>query len=557
MTSQPQLSTNAVPSPSPGSVEPAVSTATSTAGHTTPLVPPDGVPGLAAADAAPPAAGPSGGLTGPARLFGAPRVWPLLLGLLGSVTIAVAGLGAGGVLVRDPLLSGTPLAAMRFGHGYDLAVLTVYLGLGLLVWAWVLVGRDVLAGRVGGRGVLTTASAWIAPMLVAPPLFTRDPFSYLAYGTMPLRGLDPYGGGPSALTGPIPDNVHWFWMDTPAPYGPLFILVAKAVVAVTGENMVAGVMLMRLAMLPGLLLFVAALPGLVRHLGGRLPVTLWLAVANPVMVLHLVGGPHNDLLLIGLLAYGSLLVLNRQHVAGIAMVTCAMAVKATAGFALPFLVLVWAARMRGGEWARIVRAAATGVAVFLVMFTGVSVAAGVGLGWLPALNAPSNIVNWLSLSTGMGELLHGLVEVVFGNLPATPFFTATRIIGVLLFFYIAFRQWMAARDGGPDAVRRAGVVLLLFAMLSPATLPWYYAWGMALLAATAWTARRMSIAIFVSVFLVVAAFPSGEVALYAWGYLLLMLACAAVAARSLTRPDPLRLRAPRDWARDRQTAADG
>ena len=77
----------------------------------------------------------------------------------------------------------------------------------------------------------------------------------------------------------------------------------------------------------------------------------------------------------------------------------------------------------------------------------------------------------------------------------------------------------------------AGVVLLLFAMLSPATLPWYYAWGMALLEATAWTARRMSIAIFVSVFLVVAAFPSGEVALYAWGYLLLMLACAAVAAR--------------------------
>ncbi|MDQ2707256.1 MAG: polyprenol phosphomannose-dependent alpha 1,6 mannosyltransferase MptB [Actinomycetota bacterium] len=483
----------------------------------------------------------------PSGLFGGARAKPLLLGLLGSLLIATAGVGAGGKLVRDTILEGTPLIAIRFGHGYDLAVLVVYLGLVLELWAWVLLGRDVLARRAGDRAVLCTALAWIAPMVVSPPLFTRDPFSYLAYGTMPLRGLDPYGGGPSGLTGPIAHNVHWFWTDTPAPYGPLFILVAKGVAAVTGEHMIAGVILMRLAMLPGLALFVIALPGLVRHLGGRLPVALWLAVANPVMVLHLIGGPHNDLLLVGLLASGCLLVLNRRHAAGIALATLAMAVKATAGFALPFLVLVWAARLTGSERSRILRAGAAGVSVFLVVFTGVSVAAGVGLGWLPALNAPSNIVNWLSLPTGVGELLHGVVNVFASGLSATPFFTVTRIIGILVFFAIAAKQWLAARGGGPDAVRRAGVVLLLFALLSPATLPWYYAWGLTLLAATAWTARQMSVVIFVSIFLMVSAFPSGEVALYAWGYLVLMMIGAAVAAYSLISPDPLRLRAPREW----------
>jgi alpha-1,6-mannosyltransferase len=535
MTSQPQLSTPSVP--------------------TSPPVPVTG-PAPTAIDA-PTQAVPTG-LAPPTRSETEPEplevrsesgLKPLLLGLLGSLLMAGAGLGAGGKLVRDPILESGWLAAIRFGHGYDLAVLVVYLGLGLEIWAWVILGRAVLAHRANARTVLTSALTWIAPMLVAPPLFTRDPYSYLAYGTMPLKGLDPYGGGPIALDGPIAQNVHWFWTDTPAPYGPLFILVAKAVAAVTGENMIAGVILMRLAMLPGLVLLLIALPGLVRHLGGRLPVAYWLVIANPVMVLHLIGGPHNDLLLVGLLSSGCLLALNRKHVAGIALVTLAMAVKATAGFALPFLVLVWAARLEGGERARIVRAAAAGIGVFLVVFTGISVAAKVGLGWLPALNAPSNIVNWLSLPTGVGQLIANMSGVVVNGTSATPFYTATRIIGILVFFWIAYKQWMAARAGGPDAVRRAGLVLVLFALLSPATLPWYYAWGMVLLAATAWTVQRMQKVIFFSIFLMVSAFPSGEVALYAWGYLFLMLICAAVAARSLTSPDPLQLRAPRDWSR--------
>ncbi len=39
-------------------------------------------------------------------------------------------------------------------------------------------------------------------------------------------------------------------------------------------------------------------------------------VASPMTVIHLVGGPHNDLLMIGLLAMGVLLVLERKHAAG-------------------------------------------------------------------------------------------------------------------------------------------------------------------------------------------------------------------------------------------------
>jgi alpha-1,6-mannosyltransferase len=475
--------------------------------------------------------------------FGTPPRGPLLMGLAASALLVLGGLGAGGVLVRDPVLSNSPLGFWRYGHGREIATVLIYLGVALMAWAWIRLGRDVLARRVGGRAVLSTAAVWLAPMLVAPPLFTRDVFSYLAQGALPLAGFDPYAVGPEAMPGVLADNVHYFWQDTPAPYGPLFILLAKAMAwlfAATGENMIAGVVMMRLALLPGLLLLVWALPELTRKLGGRVPVALWIAVANPVMVIHMVGGGHNDLLVVGLLAAGSLVALRGHHVGGVAIVTAAMAVKASAGIALPFLVLVWAAHLTGSRPVRLAKATAAGLAVFGVVFTACTLAANVGLGWLPALSAPSMIVNWMSLPTGVGELAHSLVGIV-ADAPKQPFINVARILGGLLLLWIAAGQWWAARDGGPDAVRRAGIVLLAVAVLSPATLPWYVSWGMALLAAAAWRPRGLAFIVFGSLWLVIVYYPNGEAALYNWPYLGVGALLCGLAAVSLLRPDPLRL----------------
>jgi alpha-1,6-mannosyltransferase len=474
--------------------------------------------------------------------FGRPARGPLLMGLAASLMLVIGGFGAGGVLVHDPLLTNSPLGFWRYGHGRDLASTLMYGGVGLMVWAWIRLGRDVLAHRARGRAVLTTAAVWTAPMLLAPPLFTRDVFSYLAQGGLPLAGFDPYAVGPEAMPGIFTDNVHYFWQDTPAPYGPLFILIAKAVAWITGDTIILGVVLMRLALLPGLLLFVWALPELTRRLGGRVPVALWVAVANPVMVIHMVGGGHNDLLVVGLLAAGALVALRGGHIGGIALVTGAMAVKASAAIALPFLVLVWAAHLSGSRRVRIAKAIAAGTGVFVVVFAACTFAAGVGLGWLPALSAPSMIVNWMSLPTAVGEFTHTLVSLLV-NVTKQPFINVTRVLGGILLVYIAVRQWWAARDGGPDAVRRAGVVLLATAVLSPAMLPWYVSWGMALVAATAWSVHRMQITVFLSVMLTISYYTHGEDALYNVPYLAGWALVAALAAVSLVRPDPLRLSA--------------
>lgn len=466
----------------------------------------------------------------------------VLLGLAGSVLLAAMAVGAGGILVIDPLITGGPLSWIRYGHGRDLATAVLYLGVGMLVWAWVRLGRDVLAGTATARHVLAASAAWIAPILLSPPLFTRDVYSYLAQGALAASGLNPYEVGPSELPpGPVADNVHYVWQTTPAPYGPAFIFLAKITSMVTAEHAILGVIGMRLMLLAGLGMMVYVLPRLADELGGKRTVTLWLMVANPMTIIHLVGGPHNDLLMIGFLAAGTLLVLQRRHVAGIALVTVAMAVKVTAGVALPFLVWIWAARLPGGRSAQLLKAGAAALAVFGAVFTGLTLLAGVGLGWISALSVPTAIVNWMSLPTGAGQLAHFL-SAPLHDVDNQPFIDVFRLLGSGLFVVILAWQWWLAREGGADAVRRVVIVLLCAALLAPASLPWYYTWGLVLGAAFAWRARPLAAVVGACTWLVLCTYPTGNSGLESLPYMIGTLAVALLAAASLLRHDPLHVR---------------
>ncbi|HEY0639482.1 MAG TPA: polyprenol phosphomannose-dependent alpha 1,6 mannosyltransferase MptB [Pseudonocardiaceae bacterium] len=465
----------------------------------------------------------------------------IALGTVGAVLLAIGAIGAGGVLVRDPLIAGSPFSWIRYGHGRDLATLVVYAGFFLMLWAWVRLGRGVLAERVGSRGVLIATGAWIAPLLLAPPLFTRDVYSYLSQGALALNGLNPYDYGPEALPDAVvAENVHYFWQNTPAPYGPLFMLLAKGTYWITGDGLILGVIAMRLLLLLGLVMLCRALPGLVRHLGGRLPVALWLAAASPMTVVHLVGGPHNDILLIGFMACGVLFTLERRHALGIVLVTIAAAIKISAAAALPFLVWIWASRLPGSPLVRFVKALAASLGIFLSLFTAITLVAGLDLGWVPALSAPSMIVNWLSAPTGVGQLVSGILNLFVDVDQMVPI-TIMRVLGGVVLAVIAVRQWWLAREGGTDAVRRAAIVLFFLAILSPAMLPWYLTWSLALAAAMPWRRPALVASVAATVWLVLVAYPSGEGAMYDPLYLLGVAAVSVLAAVSLVRPDPLRL----------------
>lgn len=379
----------------------------------------------------------------------------LVLGLLSSVLVAVAGTGAGAVLRIDPLLSAGPLAGWRYGHGRDVAGALGNLGLALLVIAWVQLGRHVCSGRIGHRRVRVIAAVWTLPVLLSPPLGSRDVYSYLAQGALLLRGLDPYTVGPAALEGPLLDNVHPLWRPTPSPYGPLALLLSKGVVAVTGENVAAGVLLVRLVLLVGIGLLWWALPRLTRHLGGSLPQAGWAVLANPLTIVHLVGGVHHELLIIGMVAAAAALVLGRRPVAGTVLLTAAVAVKVSAGLALPFVVLAWA-RQRSGRRplaGATTAAAATAIATFTVL----TLAAGVGLGWLATLSVPLLAVTWYSPATLLADAARGAVALVDPG-ATWPFLAAARAVALVVLAVVVLAQLAAARGGGPEeAIRRAGI----------------------------------------------------------------------------------------------------
>lgn len=435
-------------------------------------------------------------------------LWP---GVFGAVMLAVGGLGAGAIVRRDPLLSGTPLNAVRYGHGHDLAFLVLFAGLALMVLSWVRLGRLVLGGQAGGRVVAAAAAAWTAPLMVAPPLYSRDVYSYLAQGAVALRGFDPYSRGAAVLDLPLRGNVAGLWQETPSPYGPLFLLLGKATVWLTGDNVILGAIVMRVGVLAGLVLLAWAIPRLTRHLGGRNSTALWLTVANPLVVALGIGGAHNDVLMVGLMAAGVLMVLDRRHLRGFALIALATAVKATALLVLPFLVWVWAARLDGPARQRFLTAVAAGGAVFAVTFAAATVVAGVDLGWIGVLRSQGPLLTWMSLPCAVAELLFHSVGNHVPGFTYLGFLSVFRAAGVVVLAYVLVRQWWLAREGGVEAVRRATIALLAASLLAPSVLPWYFTWALALAAAFAWKDRWIAVVAGVSVWMVLVTLPDGTI----------------------------------------------
>lgn len=469
--------------------------------------------------------------------------------MLGGVLIAIGGMGAGAIVRRDPLLSGTFLSAMRYGHGRDLATAVLFAGLALMIISWVRLGRMVLAGEIGGRGVVLSAAAWTTPLIFAPPLFSRDAYSYLAQGAVALRGFDPYTTGASALTLPLSGNVASLWQDAPSPYGPLFILLAKLVVAVTGDNVIVGVILVRLGVIGGLVLLAWATPGLVRHLGGRTSVALWLTVANPLVVAVGIGGAHNDILMVGLMAVGVLMVMDRKHVLGFALIALAAAVKATAILVVPFLVWVVVARLSGSARRRFLQACAIGGVAFVGVFAVSTLVAGVDLGWVGVLQAQSPLLTWMSLPCAVAQLGYHSIGRHFSGATAEGFLGFFRAAGVFLLAAVLVRQWWLARVGGVEAVRRAAIALLAASLLAPSVLPWYFTWALALAAAFAWQDRWLAVAAGVSVWMVLVTLPDGTIvarwhygsmnpAVW-WPYFAVTVLIGVWVGRSLLHRDPV------------------
>ncbi|MEU1408927.1 polyprenol phosphomannose-dependent alpha 1,6 mannosyltransferase MptB [Streptomyces sp. NPDC005728] len=415
-----------------------------------------------------------------------------VLGLAGTAFLALGGETAGALPVQDLLAPASAQAA--------LGLVGVYFGVVLLIAAWVLLGRLVRGPQPPTqRALLTVLAVWAVPLLLAPPLFSRDVYSYLAQGAMVDAHMDVYAQGPAQLGGPLADEVAPVWQHTAAPYGPAFLGLASALSGLTRGELPAGLLGMRLVALLGVALMAAALPRLARHSGADPAAALWLGALNPLVLLHLVAGAHNDAIMLGLLGLGLVAALGRWPVLGAVLVTLAALVKAPAALGLLAVVALQIRTRRTPLWAVLTTAAAA--AATTVAATAV---AGTGYGWIRALDTPVSPHNW-ALTSLLGRATGALLDRLGSDLaplavPAWHLFglAATAIAIGLIWLRLRLRP-----------VYALGLSLLTVAVFGPAIRPWYVLWGLFLIAAAApSTSVRHRVAALAGV-LALAVLPSG------------------------------------------------
>ena len=470
-----------------------------------------------------------------------PEARPALVGALGAVLIAVGGLGAGSTQLHDPLLESIHLSWLRFGHGLVLSSVLLWGGVALMLIAWLWLGRRVVDRTATEYTMVATTGFWLIPLLLSVPVFSRDTYSYLAQGALLRDGFDPYVVGPIDNPNSLLDNVSPIWTTTTAPYGPAFILIAKFVTLLVGNDVVAGTMLLRLCMLPGLALLIWAAPKVARHVGANGAAALWICVLNPLVIIHLMGGVHNEMLMVGLMMAGIALSFGGHQVSGVALIAVGVAVKATAGLALPFMVWVWARGLRDRRGYPPLKAFAIATAasllIFVAVFAVLSAVAGVGLGWLTALAGSVKIINWLTVPTATANLINAAVGL-FVPVNFYAVLETTRIIGIAIIAISAPLLWWRFRRTDRDALMGIALLMGVVVLFVPAALPWYYTWPLAVAAALAQSQRAIALIAGLSTWITVIWKPDGAHGMYSWAHVLLAFACAAAAWLWLARADP-------------------
>jgi hypothetical protein len=372
-------------------------------------------------------------------------------------------------------------------HARALGLLLSVAGLVLLTWAWFSVRRRT-TGDAGVSVARGYAALWSVPLFAAPPLFSGDGWSYVATGYLTGHGLSPYTWTPQVLPWPLLSGVDVRWRGSPSPYGPLALGWGAAASAISSNPWLL-LVAYRLLAVVGLGLVAWAVPRLARRTGQDPGAASWLAVASPFVLSHGIGGLHNDLVMAGLVATGVAVTSRDRWFAGAVLAGAAAAVKIPGGLAVIPVALLSLPEGRARAGHLVTRLGRTvlvgGVASGVVVLAGML--AGVGVGWIHALGVPGTVSSTLSLPTAFGDLVHRILadagvsrHAMSGNLDPVTALHAAGLVAIAL--TAALLLVRPARDERA-IVLGFSMLMLVLALLGPATHYWYLLWCLPVLAA--------------------------------------------------------------------------
>jgi hypothetical protein len=404
---------------------------------------------------------------------------------VGSVLVLLGGLVVSTLPPSTPLLHtdgvGDALALLR---GHELtrvtSLLVVLSGMALLASAWLRLCRWVTTGPEGAlEEVRFLLAAWCAPLLLAPPLFSRDGWSYAAQGMLAHLGISPYAHGHGALAAgpgapPVVQAVDPMWMHTVTPYGPLPLVFGDFFAAQTGNPWILVIGHRAVAVI-GLVLLAWAVPRLASWCGADPALASAVVLTSPLMIANGVAGLHNDLLMIGLMACA--LVVARTHgwAYGAVLGGLAAAVKAPGGLVCIAVALVTLPAV-ATYGARLWRLAAVAVVSGAVLF-GLGAVSGLGHGWIGGLSVPGEINTPLSIPTVLGGMGDWVARQLDLGTSTWAFRDLARTIGSAIALlgsaYVALRWRTGDRR---SAVTAAAAITGLLVATAPSVHLWYLLW---------------------------------------------------------------------------------
>jgi hypothetical protein len=328
-------------------------------------------------------------------------------------------------------------------------------------------GVIVAAPRLGRRLVWTAIALAIAAFAVAPVLLSHDVYSYVDYARLGVvHGLDPYVHPPlAAPQDPVFADVTW--TETTSAYGPLFTLATYPLAWLPVGAAVAVLKTVAALSVLGL----AAVTARIAAWRGIDPQRAAAFVAlNPLVLVHVVGGAHNDGLTMLLVLLAVAAILSAREISGGAALLATLATKAAAAFIAPFALLATAhppptARNRPiyGRFRPVGRLLVGG----LVAAAAIGGAAYLSFGW-----------DWLHAFGLAGE---NQGRTSYMSLPITvarltgldP--DAVRLVALVLFLTL-FLELLLWTWRGFDWIRACGWTAAGLLLASSWLLPWYLVW---------------------------------------------------------------------------------
>lgn len=313
----------------------------------------------------------------------------------------------------------------------------------------------------------------VAAFGAAPVLLSHDVYSYVDYARLGIvHGLDPYVYPPAAA--PFdPAYARVTWIHATSAYGPLFTLITYPLawlpvwLAVATLKAVAALSV----------LAIAALVARIAPARGVSPLAAAAFVAlNPLVLIHVVGGAHNDGLAMLAATIGVAAMLSSREASAGAAFVAAFAIKAPAAIAAPFALLS-AARMKhfvpyGAPKASFcpVGRMLTGAGAAMLAI-GVASYLAFGWSWLDAIGLAGE---------NQGRTSHMSVPITFARITGLDP-TAVRVTALAL-FAVAFAYLLLRTWRGADWLRCAAWASFALLLATAWLLPWYLIWTLPLVA---------------------------------------------------------------------------